>query len=101
MRGCAVKEACVSELWRHPVSQQRDAVASNHRQVVDPPQSHAREEGGDAVVLQLARHLNAVRSFMVEYVFIARLCFSARHPVRRARVRRRLGGHPTVIINNQ
>ena len=66
-----------SELWRHPVSQQRDAVSSNHRQVVDPPQRHAGEEGGDAVVLQLARNLKAVRSFMVEYVFIARLCFSS------------------------
>ena len=86
-----------SELWRHPVSQQRDAVSSNHRQVVDPPQRHAGEEGGDAVVLQLARNLKAVRSFMVEYVLLAALVLQlARHPVRRARVRRRLGSHPVA-----
>ena len=69
-----------SELWRHPVSQQRDAVSSNHRQVVDPPQRHAREEGGDAVVLQLARHLKAVRSFMVEYVLLAALVLQRTPP---------------------
>ena len=67
-----------SELWRHPVSQQRDAVSSNHRQVVDPPQRHAGEEGGDAVVLQLARNLK--RSFAASWLSpysSRRLCFSS------------------------